>query len=245
MKNKLLILFTLVMVLSIALSITATCFADDLPITTEIDLNGTEVVAQPLQEEAVEAEIATADNDALTWLKETWEKVKPYCMGAFSGLTISGLVSAIFYAIVKSLTNKTLNKIDQKTNAETISTAVINDVKDHFAKTTIDVDIKPLMEKQYLILAQQVFETLYAATQKQDEKYLAMVKVFEKLSHYYDGSIGVTDAQREEVAEAIAYAESLLTEPTSTKAKIVAVAEPVVKEEDVFKKETKVKARNY
>ena len=229
MKKNLLILFTLILVLSIALSITATCFAEDeaLPITEE---------AQPVEQEA---EIATADNDAWTWLKETWEKVKPYCMGAFSGLTIGGLVSAIFYAVVKSLTNKTLNKIDQKTNAETISSAVISDVKDHFAKTTIDVDIKPLMEKQYLILAQEVFETLYAATQKQDEKYLAMVNVFEKLSHYYDGSIGVTDAQKQELAEAIAYAESLFVEPTKTTAKIAVVAEEPKQEE------TKVITRNY
>ena len=235
MKKNLLILFTLIMVLSIALSITATCFAEDeaLPITEE---------AQPIEQEAVEAEIATPDNDAWTWLKETWEKVKPYCMGAFSGLTIGGLVSAIFYAVIKSLTTKTLNKIDNATSSSAIADLTTKKLEEHFAKTTIDVDIKPLMEKQYLVLAQQVFETLYNQTQKQDEKYLAMVNVFEKLSHYYDGSIGVTDAQKQELADAVAYAKSLFVEPTKTTAKIAAVAEPIIKEED---SQPKVKTRNY
>lgn len=228
MKKKLLILFTLIMVLVIALSITATCFAE-------------EEVVEETTEPIVEAETDTADNNALVWAKETWEKVKPYCMGAFSGLTIGGLVSAIFYAVIKSLTSKTLNKIDKATNSATIADLTSEKLEKHFAKTTIDVDIKPLMEKQYLILAQEVFETLYAANKKQDEKYLAMVEVFEKLSHYYDGSVGVTDAQKEELAEAITYAKSLLTEQTTTTAKITAVAEAPVEEV----KETKVKARNY
>ena len=243
MKKNLLILFTLILVLSIALSITATCFAEEIPIATEIDLNETEVVAQPfVEEQPQEAEIATADNDAWTWLKETWEKVKPYCMGAFSGLTIGGLVSAIFYAVIKSLTTKTLNKIDNATSSSAIADLTTKKLEEHFAKTTIDVDIKPLMEKQYLILANNVFDTLNKSTQKQDEKYLAMVNVFEKLSHYYDGSIGVTDAQKQELADAVAYAKSLFVEPTKTTAKIAAVAEPIIKEET---KETKAKARNY
>ena len=243
MKKNLLILFTLILVLSIALSITATCFAEDLPIATEIDLNGTEVVAQPfVEEQPQEAEIATADNDAWTWLKETWEKVKVWAIGAFSGLSVGAIVSAIFVVVIKRALNKGIDKIESKTEASTISDSVSKNIEEHFAKTTIDVDIKPLMEKQYLILANNVFETLNKATLKQNEKYLAMVNVFEKLSHYFDGSIGVTDAQKQELADAVAYAKSLFVEPTKTTAKIAAVAEPIIKEED---SQPKVKTRNY
>ena len=238
MKKNLLILFTLILVLSIALSITATCFAEDeaLPITEE---------AQPIEQEAVEAEIATADNDAGEWFSNIWQKIKVWAIGAFSGLSVGAIVSAIFVVVIKRALNKGIDKIESKTEASTISDSVSKNIEEHFAKTTIDVDIKPLMEKQYLILANNVFETLNKATLKQDEKYLAMVNVFEKLSHYFDGSIGVTDAQKQELADAVAYAKSLFVEPTKTTAKIAAVAEPIIKEEDVFKKETKAKARNY
>lgn len=235
MKKKLLILFTLVMVLSIALSITATCFAEDF-VEQEIEIKPIEV---ELDDPLAETEDVTADNDAWTWIKETWEKVKGIVLGAVSGISFSAIVAAIVCVVVKRLTNKVADKVEANTNSTTIADLTSQKVADHFSKTTIDVNIQPLMEKQYLILANQVYDTLFKSMQKQDEKYLAMVKCFEKLSHYYDGSIGVTDAQKEELAEAIAYAESLFVEPTKTTAKIAVVAEEPKQEE------TKVITRNY
>lgn len=232
MKKNLLILFTLILVLSIALSITATCFAEDeaLPITEE---------AQPVEQEA---ENATPDNDAGEWFSNIWQKIKVWAIGAFSGLSLGAIVSAIFVVVIKRALNKGIDKIESKTEASTISDSVSKNIEDHFAKTTIDVNIAPLMERQYLLLSQKVYADLDVAIKKVEEKYMAMVKCFEKLGHYYDGSIGVTDVQKQEFYDAVEYAKSLAEEEPKTTAKIAVEVTPEKTEE---KKTTKSVAEPY
>lgn len=227
MKKKLLILFTLIIVLTMALTITATCLAEE----TE------EAPAEAAQEEEI-VEL-TADNNATIWFKNVWEKGKAWVIGACSGLSVSAIMAAIILVFVRRITNNGIDRIEKKTDASTIADLATNKLEEHFANTTIDVNIAPLMEKQYKILAAEVYETLFKIIQKQDEKYLAMVKCFEKLSHYYDGSIGITDSQKEELAQAIAYAKSLYNEPLTTTAKIEVTVEAPKEEE------TEIKVRNY
>lgn len=227
--KKLVVLFILILMLGACLLCTSLCFADEVEATEDV------VVEETTQE----AEIDTSSNEAITWLKNTWEKSKGFVIGAFSGLSISLIVSAVVSALIKRFINKVGDKVENNTNSETIATNVASKMLDKWSSVSLDVNIKPLMERQYLELSNRVYADLDKTIKAQDEKYLAMVKCFEELSHYYDGSVGVTDEQRKNLADAIEYAKSLNDTPTKSVATIEVAAEPIKET-----KSTKV-AENY
>ncbi len=210
--KKLVVLFILILMLGACLLCTSLCYAD------EIQEDSQEIVV----EETIEA---TPDNDAWEWVKDAWARCKHILIGAFSGVSASTIVGAVFIVIIKRSTNKVADKIENNTNSNAIAEKTANKMVEKWGNVVLDVNLKTLMERQYLELSNRVYADLDKAIKTQDEKYLAMVSCFEMLSHYYDGSVGVTDEQRKELADAIAYAKSLGIPTTKVVATIEAKAE--------------------
>lgn len=226
MKKKLLILFTLVMVLTMALTITSICFAEG------------EVEATEPTSEVVEQ---TADNNASVWFSELWSKCKEWVIGACSGISLSVIVSAIFTAIIKKATSKGFDSIEKATNSETIAEKTTEKMLDKWSNVALEVDIKPLMESQYKQMNEQINAEFKLDLQKQDKKTLALLESIEKLGAYFDCSLAVSDEAKQDFKNTIAEAKELFKGDTKVSAKVEVVAE-APKE---TKKETKQIAENY
>lgn len=235
MKKKLLILFTLIMVLSIALSITATCFAEDY-VEKELEIKPLEV-EEETQEVVIEQ---TADNNATIWFKEIWEKGKAWVIGACSGLSISALVGAFLVVAVKRATNKGFDSIEKNTNATTIADKTSEKFLQNISNVALDVNIKPVLESQYKAMSEEINGELTINLQKQDRKNLALIKCFEAFADYFKCSTAVSDEQKEALAQTIEEAKALYSNcDNQVTAKVEVKAEPE-------KKETKVSiAENY
>lgn len=232
MKKTLLILFTLIMVLSMALTITATCYAEDeeLPIAQE------NVEQDVVEQEVVEQ---TADNNANIWFGELWAKIKDKVFSICAGISLGTIVSAIFVVAIKRLTNKGFDKIEKATNSQTIAELTTEKMLDKWSNVALDVNIKPLMESQYKELNEQINAEFKLDLQKQDAKQLAILSCIEKLGGYFDCSLAVSDEAKAEFKACVEDAKELFKSETKVTAKVEVVAEAP-------KKETKAQiAENY
>lgn len=217
MKNKLLILFTLILVLSIALSITALCFADE---TEETQEETQEAVVEEVEEQ-------TADNNANIWFKETWDKCKNWVIGACSGVTFSAIVGAILLVAVKRATNKGFDAIEKNTNSTTIADKASEKILGNLSNVALDVNIKPVMESQYKALSEQINGELTNAIQKQDLKNLAVIECFEAFAGYFKCSTAISDEQKKALDDTIKKAKALYSNvDNKVSAKVEIKAEP-------------------
>lgn len=222
--KKLLILFTLVFVLTIALSITSVCLADEeMPVAQETG----EPTIEATQEATTDGEIATSDNNALTWLKETWERAKHVVLGVFAGFSVGAIVSAIFAVVVKRIVNKIFDKMEKNTNSTTIADLSSQKILDKLSNVALDVNIKPVLESQYKAMSEEINGELTINLQKQDKKNLAVINLLEKLGNYFDCSVAVSDEAKAEFKQAVQEAKDLYANcdnKVSAKVEIVAEA---------------------
>ena len=210
--KKLLILFTMMLILAMALTFTSMCYAEEE--TTE--------QAEPVAEQIQEAQ----EDEAMTWIKTTWENIKPRVLGLFDGVTIGGIVAIIVGVIVRRGTNKGFDLIKKSTDAETMSDLVSEKAAKKMANTQLDVNIIPAMKSQYKALSEEINAELTLQIKKQDEKQLAILDSIDKLGSYFDCSVAVGDEAKQEFHDSIANAKKLFENDTQVKATIVVEATP-------------------
>lgn len=237
MKKKLLILFTLMMVLTMALTITSICFAEEESVDNVVYENETLVDNSVDTTQSEE----TSDNNANLWFSKIWQKCKEWVIAIGSGLSIAGLGTAIGYALVKTLTTRTANKIADGCNSQTIADKTSKALMEHLGNIALDVNIKPILQSQYKAISENINAELSINLQKQDKKNLAVIKCFEAFADYFKCSVAVSDEQKQALADTINEAKALYENcDNKATAKIEIVAE-APKE---TKKETKV-VENY
>lgn len=210
--KKLLILFTLMLILAMSLTFTSMCFAEEETVATEEQ-------AEPVIEQVQE-------DNALTWAKNTWENIKPRVLGWFDGITIGGIVAIIVGVIVRRGTNKGLDAIKRSTDAETMSDLVSEKAAKKMANTQLDVNIVPAMTSQYKALSEQINAELNLEIKKQDAKTLGLLECIEKLGNYFDCSVAVSDEAKQDFKDTIANTKELFENDTQVKATIVVEATP-------------------
>ena len=229
MKKKLLILFTLIMVLTMALTITATCFAEE-------EVDNVVYENETLVDNSVDTTQSeqTSDNNGNLWFSKIWQKCKEWVIAIGSGLSIAGLGTAIGYALVKTLTTRTANKIADGCNSQTIADKTSDKLMEHLGNVALDVNIKPILQSQYKAISEDINAELSINLQKQDKKNLAVIKCFEAFADYFKCSVAVSDEQKQALADTIAEAKALYENcDNKATAKIEIVAEAPV-DKDVF-----------
>ena len=229
MKKTMLILFTLLLVLSIALTITATCFAEE----------ETEVVVEETQTSEVVAE--SSDNNANLWFKETWLKVKERVLGLVDGITIGSIVAIIVGVIIKRGTNKGFDLLEKNTNSTAIADMTSNKIMEHLGNTALDVNVKTLMEHEYRKMSAEIFADMKKENDLLKKMVYANIECFEKLGNYFNYSVAISDEAKKEYQDTIAKSKALFDEPTT---EIKATVEIVAEAPKETKKETKV-VENY
>lgn len=237
MKKKLLILFTLMIVLTMALTITATCFAEEESVDNVVYENETLVDNSVDTTQSEE----TSDNNANLWFKTTWEKVKERVLGIVDGITIGSIVAIIVGVIIRRGTNKGFDLIEKTHNSNIIADLTSEKISKNMSGTVLDVNVKPLMEHEYRKMSAEIHADMKKENDLLKKMIYANIDCLEKLGGYFNCSVAISDEAKKEYQDTIAKSKALFDEPsTEVKATIEIVAE-APKE---TKKETKV-VENY
>ena len=144
---------------------------------------------------------------------------------AIGGISLAGIISAIIYGSLKGAFNRTISKINVQKIAEQATEKGVDKVK----KISFTHSIQPIVESELKKINEYYVEVLKIYMEETAKKYDNVIKVLEKLSAYFDNSIGVNETAKQELKQVIAEAKN---EPI--------LAESVVIEENI--KETQIKA---
>lgn len=204
MKKKLLVLFTLLLVLMVALSVASMCYAEE---------------TEDAPEETTDA-VVEEDFDFWTWAKDTWARTKEAVNVSFSAI-----VGAIVIVVIKRATNKGFDKIEEKTDANNIADKTTTKLLSNLADTKLEVDIKPLMAQEYAQLGCELKADINKRDAKQDKMNQALIEIAKALGNFYKNSVAISDEQKDAFDKAIAEAEALCVVQPTISAKIEVKAE--------------------
>lgn len=137
-------------------------------------------------------------------LNQIWQVIAPY----FTGVTIAGLFSAVIYGCLKGAFSRTISKINVEKIADQATTKGVERVK----KVTFTHSIQPLVESEMKKVSEETSKMFKKELEEVKANYNNLVAVLEKLSAYFDGSIGVSEQAKAELKQALADAKK---EPTA------------------------------
>lgn len=122
---------------------------------------------------------------------------------AIGGVSLAGIISTIIYACLRGAFNKTISKINVQKIAELATDKGIEKIKN----VSFEHSIQPLVESGLEKINEKALSILNEQLKLIQGKYDKLVNVLDKLSAYFDNSIGVTDNAKQELKEAISEAK--------------------------------------
>lgn len=167
-------------------------------------------------------------------LNQIWQAIAPYV----AGISVSGLISAIIYGCLKGAFNRTISKINVEKIAETATEKGVEKVK----TVAFTHSIQPLVESELKKINEEAAKQFKEELKKVEDNYDKLVTILEKLSAYFDGSIGVSEQAKAELKQAIEDAKTApkMAESIVTDEIIVEDTKQAVEAEKTAKKSTKV-----
>jgi mRNA-degrading endonuclease RelE of RelBE toxin-antitoxin system len=123
---------------------------------------------------------------------------------ALGGISLAGIISTIIYGCLKGAFNRTIAKINVQKIADQATEKGVEKVK----KVSFSHTIQPLVESELKKLNEHYVEVLKVYMESVAKKYDNLVLVLEKLSAYFDNSIGVNETAKQELKQVLAEAKN-------------------------------------
>lgn len=133
-------------------------------------------------------------------INEIWAAIAPYV----TGVSISGVLGAVIYGCLKGAFNKTISKINIEKISETATEKGIDKIKN----ISFTQSIQPLVESELTKITEKANECIKKELESVQSKYDNLLNVLEKLSAYFDNSIGVSETAKAELKQALSKAEN-------------------------------------
>ena len=157
---------------------------------------------------------------------------------ALGGISLAGIISAIIYGCLKGAFNRTIAKINVQKIADQATEKGVEKVK----KVSFSHTIQPLVESELKKLNEHYVEVLKVYMEEVSKRYENVISILEKLSAYFDNSIGVSETAKQELKQALAEAknEQITAESVVVEENIEPTKEQAVEPLKPSKKATKV-----
>lgn len=169
-------------------------------------------------------------------IQQVWDIIAPYV----TGTTIGSIVMIAVTTIIKSAIAKLGKKQDEVFSSKVVAKEVSNEMKDEIKNISFEQTIQPLVESELKKVTEAANEYVKQQLKETQEGYNKLLNCLEKLSAYFDNSIGVPDEAKAELKQAIEDAK-VPAEPVNTfETKVVVEEQP--KEIVVEKKTSKKKS---
>lgn len=133
---------------------------------------------------------------------------------ALSGVTLTGIISAIIYACLKGGFAKVINRI----NVEKIANMATDKGVEQVKKISFTHNIQPLVESELKKVNEYAVEVIKGEVAKLEERQNKIIEILENLANYFDNSIGVAQEKKDKLKEVIAGAKET---PIIVESKIV------------------------
>lgn len=166
---------------------------------------------------------------------EILTQVWTWIISILSGVTVAGIVSAIVYGCIRGSFKRTIAKINIKDVCKETIKETLKDMK----TITYTHNIQPLVESGLEKVNEKSAEFINEKYKQLEARYDKLIKVMEKLSAYFDNSIGVSEQAKDELKEAIKEAKQDIKPELAVEDVITFEVENVEAEEQVVK-ETKI-----
>ena len=145
---------------------------------------------------------------------EILNQVWVWLVSAIGGISVAGIITAIIYGSLKGAFNKAISKINVEKISEQATEKGIEKVK----KITFTHSIQPIVESELKKVNEYSVEILKTYMEETAKKYENVLNVLDKLSAYFDNSIGVSENAKNELKQAIAEAKN---EPITVESVVV------------------------
>lgn len=161
-----------------------------------------------------------------------------WIVSAVGGISLAGIITTTIYSCLKGAFNKTISKINVQKIADQATEKGVEKVK----KISFTHSIQPLVESELKKVNEHSVEVLKIYMEEVSKKYENVLSVLEKLSAYFDNSIGVSETAKKELKQAIANAknEPILAESVVVDENIEETSIQAVEPTKEAKKPTKV-----
>ena len=143
-------------------------------------------------------------------LNAIWQAIYPYV----AGVSVTGILSAVIYGCLKGAFSKTISKVNVEKICEDATSKGIDKVKEVSFKQSI----QPLCESELKKITEQANDYMKAYLDEMNKKYDQLIEIIEKLSAYFDNSIGVSDTAKEDLKDCINKAKIA---PTTVETEVV------------------------
>jgi hypothetical protein len=128
-------------------------------------------------------------------LNAIWQAIYPYV----AGVSVTGILSAVIYGCLKGAFSKTISKVNVEKICEDATSKGIDKVKEVSFKQSI----QPLCESELKKITEQANDYMKSYLDEMNKKYDQLIEIIEKLSAYFDNSIGVSDTAKEDLKDSI------------------------------------------
>ena len=145
---------------------------------------------------------------------EILNQVWVWLVSAIGGISVAGIITSIIYGSLKGAFNKAISKI----NVEKISEQATEKGIERVKKITFTHSIQPIVESELKKVNEYSVEILKTYMEETAKKYENVLNVLDKLSAYFDNSIGVSENAKNELKQAIAEAKN---EPITVESVVV------------------------
>lgn len=132
-------------------------------------------------------------------LTQVWVFVISIC----SGISVAGIVSAIVYGVINGHFKKTVAKL----NVKEVCKETIDETLAGLKSITYKHEIQPLVESGLEQVTEKANAYIDKGYEALEMRYRTLINILEKLSAYFDNSIGVSDQAKAELKQAIAEAK--------------------------------------
>lgn len=158
-------------------------------------------------------------------LANIWNMIAPYVTNG----AIWGAIASILGACISRAIKKSKNETTAALNTKVVANEVKKEIKDDIKNITFEQDIQPLVKSELKKVTEEANEYVKQQLKETQEGYNKLLNCLEKLSAYFDNSIGVSDEAKAELKQAIEEAK-VPAEPANTFETKVVVEEEQPKE---------------
>lgn len=169
-------------------------------------------------------------------LANIWNMIAPYVTNGAIWSAIASILGACIARAIKKSKNETTAAL----NTKVVANELKQEMKKEIKEISFEQNIQPLVESELKKVTEEANTYLKQQLKETQEGYNKLLLCVEKLSAYFDNSIGVSDEAKAELKQAIADAKIPETPSNEFTAKVV-VEEEQPKEIVVEKKASKKK----
>ena len=120
-----------------------------------------------------------------------WNNIKPF----MSGITASGIISVVFYALTRASVNKVANKIDYNKLAKDTEEKAL----DKIGKTTLSMNIEPVVEKSLNNFKEAFYQTQIDLNKQVLKQLHENQKMLIAMADMFEDSVVMTEEKKEAI----------------------------------------------